>query len=46
MTEGLKLEVTPGGHLVPPLCSSRATKSQWPRTTSRQLLNTSKDGDS
>ena len=46
ITERLRLEGTSGGHLVQPLCSSRATHSWLARTMSRQLLSISKDGDS
>ena len=42
----LRLGGTSGGHRLQPPCSSRVTHSRLPRTMSRRLLSTSKDGDS
>jgi len=42
-TERVRLEGTSGGHLVQPLCSSRATQRWLPKTVSRWLLNISRD---
>lgn len=39
----VRLKQTPGGHLDQPHCSNRAIWSQMPKTTSSQVLNTSKD---
>ena len=46
ITECLGLEGTSVGHLVQPTCWSRVTYSRLHRTLSRQVLNTSREGDS
>lgn len=46
LTERLRLEGTPGNHLVPVLCSNWATHSQLATSMSRWLLNIYKQGDS
>lgn len=45
ITAWLKLEGMSGDHLVKPLCSSRTTQRQLPRTIPRWLLIITKDGD-
>ena len=46
ITERLGLEGTSVGHLVQPSCRSRVTYSRLHRTTSRRVLNISREGDS
>lgn len=46
VTEWWRLEGTCGGHLVPPLYSSRATCGRSPRTMSMWLWRITKEGDS
>jgi len=45
ITEWWGLEGTSVGHLVQPACQSRVTYNRLHRTTSRQVLNISREGD-